>query len=179
MSVFDSADAWVASHQALVVAVGIPLLTALAAAIVSYFTNRANLKSHAADRALQARIRLFDERSNRIDRLRSALARFEGLRFFAAIDFGAGLSSGTPQTLTREKATKFTEELTNLMAEIGLLIDAGYEEAKQLDDVMKAEISSVLSNGEIDGIELEKRFFPTSRRLIEKLLNDARRDLRQ
>jgi hypothetical protein len=177
VSVLDTANDWVVAHQALIVAVGIPLLTALAAAIVSYFTNRANLNSQAADRALQARVKLFDERTNRIDRLRSALARFEGMRFYAAMDFSAGLSSGTPRTLTRERASRFTEELTNLMAEIGLLIDAGYDEARQLDEVMKAEISSILSNGEIDGIELEKRFFPTSRRLIERLLQDARRDL--
>ena len=70
---------WIADHQSLVVAVGVPALTAIAAGAVSWITTRANLAASRRARLLEAALILANFRQNWINDLREDLARYSAL----------------------------------------------------------------------------------------------------
>lgn len=71
---FTDLNKWLLDHQALVVTFGIPLLTALSAAIVSLVTTKANLIAQRKQRLLQVETQLCQFRQIWIDALRDDLS---------------------------------------------------------------------------------------------------------
>ena len=69
-------DKWIASHQALIVAVGVPSLTAVAAGLVAWLTNRANLAASQRQRLLEKELKLAEFRQIWINGLRDDLALY-------------------------------------------------------------------------------------------------------
>jgi len=86
-NVFNDSNQWIAAHQAIVVTVGIPLLTAASAAMVSLITTRANLKAQQKQRLLQIETQLCNSRQSWIDSVRDDLALASNLATRFETDF--------------------------------------------------------------------------------------------
>ncbi len=74
--VFLSISNWIQAHQPLVVAVGVPFLTALAAGTVSFFTTRMNLRAQELDRELQKKLWVLEDHKKELLRLSEFFEEF-------------------------------------------------------------------------------------------------------
>ena len=178
MSYFEDWNAWIAGHQAVVVAVGLPILTALASGIVAFITTKANLKSQERDRALQRQIRRFDDKKARIDQLRSAVLRYESINFRLDADFHHGFSSGIVGQIPKIRVRETLEQTFSTMTEIILLVDPMDPDARTLELSLHHQLLEVSNKDkELTKDEIEKRFFPICKRIIERMEADANRFL--
>lgn len=165
---------WIIEHQALVVAVGLPLLTALASAIVAVLTNKANLKSQDRDRALQREAKIFDYQMSKTAQLRSAAQRYETTEFLLGLDLNSGRFSGTVQTIPRERANKLLDDLISVMIEISLLVDPSDPEAGSLDAALKVQVRDYSDDNSLDPSDVSKRFLPVCKRIIARMEVEAK-----
>lgn len=178
MSAFETVDAWIATHQALVVAVGLPVLTAIASGIVAFITTKASLKSQEKDRVLQRQVRLFDDQKKKIEQLRSAVRRYESANFMLGVDLHAGLSSGIAGQIPKATLKDLLEQSTSIMIEIILLVDPNDPDAKGLDAALHLQLMDFSSGDQkFKPEEIEQKFFPICRRIIERMEADANRIL--
>lgn len=176
--IFENLNTWIGSHQALVVAVGVPILTAISAGAVSYFLNRANLKSQQQDRELQSRMRIFDARLQQLEKLRSAVLRFEKLVFHTSFDATNGLSSGTPNQLSRTIVNRFVEGYIEARIELVLLVDPTDPEVEDLERAISENRPfGSTGNSESKPIKSEQSFLQISRRMIARMASKAEESL--
>ena len=160
---------WISEHQALVVAVGLPLLTALASAIVAFLTNKANLKSQNRDRDLQREAKIFDYQMSKVAQLRSAAHKYETTEFLLGLDLNSGRFSGTIQTIPRDRANRLLDDLVSVMIEISLLVDPSDPEAGDLDAALKVQTRDFSGEQIVDPSVVSKRFFPVCKRIITRM----------
>lgn len=78
-SFFDASNVWIQEHQALVVAVGIPILTTVVAGLLSLITNRSTLSAQKRQRFLEKEIKMAEFRQVWINDLRVSFAKFASL----------------------------------------------------------------------------------------------------
>jgi hypothetical protein len=83
VSWFTNANAWILEHQAFVVALGVPILTAFVAAVVSWLTNRSNIKAQERARALQRATKIAEFREAWMNELREDFARLSSIHVAA------------------------------------------------------------------------------------------------
>ena len=81
MSALEGLNDWIESHQSLVIAVGIPVLSVLSAAFVAWLTNRASLRSQRKERELHALSKLADFRFAEMMSVRDDLAEILTIAF--------------------------------------------------------------------------------------------------
>jgi hypothetical protein len=106
-------NAWILSHQALVVAVGIPLLTTLVAGIISWLTNRANLAAQTRSRELQRMIKLADFRQEWINSLRNEIAEHQALCLASM----PALNQGT--SISQDRTYRLAELSNKILLRVG------------------------------------------------------------
>lgn len=80
-------NGWISEHQALVVTVGVPILTVASTAIISLVTTKANLEAQRRQRILQIETQLCQSRQIWIDSVREDLALASGLATRFETDF--------------------------------------------------------------------------------------------
>lgn len=160
---------WITDHQALVVAVGLPILTALASAIVAFLTNKASLKSQNRDRAFQREAKIFDYEMSKIAQLRTAAQRYETTEFLLGLDLNSGRLGQEVKTIPRDRANKMIDDLVALMIEISLLVDPADPEAGLLDAALRIQVRDFSDAGNADPGEKSKRFFPVCKRIIDRM----------
>jgi hypothetical protein len=178
VSVLETVDTWIAGHQALVVAVGLPVLTAIASGIVAFITTKASLRSQEKDRALQRQVRLFDDKKATIEQLRSAVRRYQSTTFMLGVDLHAGLSSGIAGQIPKARVKELLEQSISIMIEIILLVDPNDPDAKGLDAALHLQIMDFSDGDErLKAEEIEQKFFPICRRIVERMEADANRVL--
>ncbi|WP_333814211.1 hypothetical protein [Tabrizicola sp.] len=160
---------WITDHQALVVAVGLPLLTALASAIVAFLTSKASLKSQNRDRAFQREAKIFDYEMSKIAQLRTAAQRYETTEFLLGFDLNSGRLGQEVKTIPRDRANKMIDDLVALMIEISLLVDPADSEAGVLDAALRIQVRDFSDECNADSGEKSKRFFPVCKRIIDRM----------
>ena len=176
MGILADLNAWIINHQALVVAVGLPVLTALASGIVAFITNAANLKSNEKDRAQQRQVRIFDDRKARIDQMRSAVRRYETANFMLGADLHAGLSSGVAGQIPKLRVKETLEQVISIMIEIILLVDPKDSDAQNLNDALNLQLLNFsIDDRDADPEQIKKKFFPICQRIIERMDAEANR----
>jgi len=79
MDKLSKLDAWIATHQLLVVSLGLPLLTIILAAIVGYITTHMSLSAQKADRLQVREIQISQFRQQWVNELRNEFAEFSSL----------------------------------------------------------------------------------------------------
>ena len=131
---FNAINSWIANHQALVVAVGIPILTALTASLVSYLTSVATLEARKRDREQQVLFKIADYRNSWIGEMTKDLADFQS-QFIGTLD-----------AERNQKAFLISRRIL-------MRLDYRFDEAKKLVDSMNRlleanAIASELEDGE-------------------------------
>ncbi|QCO56194.1 hypothetical protein EOK75_10925 [Pseudorhodobacter turbinis] len=138
-------NAWIANHQALVVAVGIPILTALVTVIIAYFTNKANLRAQTRNRELQKQTRLFDSREKKISELREAFTKLEAISFFMSFDMSQGVSSSEIGKISCEQMNQFVRAFTEIVPKIQLLLPQADPDYTALSEAMWRDLKKQAS----------------------------------
>ncbi|MBL4918317.1 hypothetical protein [Szabonella alba] len=175
---WSTANSWVVEHQAIVVAVGLPVLTAIASGVVAYFTNRANLQSQARSRELQRQIRIFDDKKVKIEQFRSAVRRYAAIQLQLSADLTFGLSSGHKDQITRESAKVALEQLISLRLEILLLINSSDPEAGKLDSALDLKVEALSKKeNSAEFASIDDHFFQICQRVIARMEVDANNGL--
>ncbi|WP_171173028.1 hypothetical protein [Ruegeria sp. HKCCD8929] len=164
-----AANLFISENKALVVAVGVPVLTAIAAGIVSFVTTTMNLKAQKLDRALQKKLWVLEAKKRELSDFKSLLAQFEATAFQMSIDLKTGLSSGTAGRIPKEDASSAIFQLIRLMAEINLVTTFEDPEGNELEQAMNAEFASVVNGVPVDGVLPERRFAAVSARIVARL----------
>ncbi len=79
MEFLTALNFWIETHQALLVSIGVPLLTLAVTVITSRASERRAERSRIADRALQTELKLVEFRQKWISELRDDFAQFHSL----------------------------------------------------------------------------------------------------
>ncbi len=159
---------WIQDHQALVVAVGIPILTAIAAGIVALSTTRMNFAANASDRELQKRIWVLDQKKMELEKLRKLCVEFSTLTFAMKVDVENPFTHGGANQISANAAHENTERLIALISEANLLIVFADEEAEKLSPAMWYEFESIKPHQDLDTRQPEDRFAAVSKRYIHR-----------
>jgi hypothetical protein len=101
MNVFDIINSWIDGHLPLVVSVGVPVLTAIAAGMVSFLTTRANNKAHERQRKLTHQLKLADFRQAWINDMREDVALYTARTWSA--DLNEGLEAKKERIVTNAR----------------------------------------------------------------------------
>ncbi|MDU8910842.1 hypothetical protein [Aestuariicoccus sp. MJ-SS9] len=132
MTWWEQWNSFLSDNQALTVAVGIPILTAIAAGIVSLITTIWNLKAQRLDREQQRKLWIANSEKENLRELREIMAKFEITNFAAQFDIKSGLSSGIKNHLPREEVAKVTREIIEFMVQIELRVPSDDPEFSKL-----------------------------------------------
>lgn len=106
-------NAWILNHQALVVAVGIPLLTTVVAGMVAWLTNKANLAAQSKSRELQRMIKLAEFRQEWINSLRNEIAEHQALCLASM----PALNQGT--VMSQDRSYRLAELSNKILLRVG------------------------------------------------------------
>jgi hypothetical protein len=97
----DNLNTWIDGHLPFVVSVGVPVLTVLAAAVVSLFTTWANNKAQNRQRELMHQLKLADFRQAWINDMREDFALYTARTWSA--DLNEGLEAKKERIVTNAR----------------------------------------------------------------------------
>ncbi len=88
MNWIDSLNSWIVEHQAVIAIVGVPLLTLVVTALVSYFTVLANNNAQDRQRELSHQLKLAEFRQSWINDMREDFAIYTARTWSEALNKG-------------------------------------------------------------------------------------------
>jgi hypothetical protein len=169
MEWLNTLNAFIASHQALVVALGVPLVTALAAAIVSLITTRMNLRAQALDRALQKKMWVLDNKKRDLEQLRSHLAEFSSLTFGMSLDLNNPDTHGGADKIAKEIVSENYSRIVELIANTNLVTGFHCDEIEKVTPAMWYELEVLGDQKPQEQWKPDDRFAAVCRRVIWRL----------
>lgn len=82
----ETINSWIDDHLALVVSVGVPILTVLVTVLVSVLSIKANIKAQSRQRKLDHQLKLADFRQAWINDMRTDLALYSALTWSGSLN---------------------------------------------------------------------------------------------
>ena len=165
---------WIGKHQALVVASGVPILTAVAAGIVTVITTRMNLKAQRLDRELRQKMKRIELEQMKIDQLRAALTEFESVTSRLGFDVRQGLSAGQVNAIPKEIANAAIFQLIDLVAKIAFIVGPKDPDSEALSEALELSLRSVYDPSELKKADIDQKLIIVGKRIIARL-EDAQR----
>ena len=126
--IFTSVNNWIEHHQALVVAVGIPLVTGLVTAFISYRTGLSIAAAQRKDRLLQRSTKIAEFRKDWIEGLREDFAQViavSGARFVSKEKFDILIECYALVSKIQMKINQKDEHYQSLVDSLHSAVDAG------------------------------------------------------
>lgn len=140
MAFLSDLNSWIIDHQAITVAVGVPLLSAVSASIVALITNRSSIRASERERRLQVQSKLADIEAARLNDLREDLTTLLTLTFFINDD-------------PDHSHQKQIKEIFHVSKRIQLSLDWLSDGSDRVVESMNIALKAILENPEDPGLD--------------------------
>lgn len=171
-SFLSELSTWIQTHQPLVVAVGVPILTAISAGFVSVFVTRMNLITQRSEQELQKRIWVLDQERKNLEQLKELFIEFSTVTFTMHMQAKNPYVDGESDKIKKSDAIVRYNQIIGLICRSNLM--AGFDdfELEKIEGAMWYELThgfEKVDENEVDMRAADERFAAVSRRVIARL----------